>query len=179
MSTAATMTADALRARLDEVRSAPAGEGTLELIVRRPGVDQREVLDEAELDVGAGLVGDRWSHAKRPNPKTQVSVMSARAAALIAGDRARWPLAGDQLYVELDLSPANLPAGTRLAIGDALLEVTDLPHLGCAKFSERFGEEAREFVNAPEGVALNLRGINTRVVRPGTIRPGDTVRKLV
>jgi MOSC domain-containing protein YiiM len=180
MSTAATMTADALRARLDEVRAAPADEGTLELIVRRPGVGEREVLDEGVLDLEEGLVGDRWSrHGRSPNPKSQVSVMSARAAALIAGDRARWPLAGDQLFVDLDLGPANLPAGTRLAIGEAIIEVTDLPHLGCGKFSERFGEEAREFVNTPDGVALNLRGINTRVVRGGTIRRGDAVRKLV
>ncbi len=174
------MTADALRARLDEVRATPADEGTLELIVRRPGVGEREVLDEGVLDLEEGLVGDRWSrHGRNPNPKSQVSVMSARAAALIAGDRARWPLAGDQLFVDLDLGPANLPAGTRLAIGEAIIEVTDLPHLGCGKFSERFGEEAREFVNTPDGVALNLRGINTRVVRGGTIRRGDAVRKLV
>jgi MOSC domain-containing protein YiiM len=104
--------------------------------------------------------------------------MSARAAALIAGDRDRWPLAGDQLYVDLDLSGDNLPPGTRLAIGSAVVEVSDLPHLGCGKFTERYGAEARELVNSPEGVALNLRGINAQVVQSGTVRLGDAVRKL-
>ena len=92
--------------------------------------------------------------------------MNARAAALVAGDRERWPLAGDQLYVDLDLSGENLPPGTRLAIGSAVVEVTDEPHTGCKKFSARFGLDALEFVNSPEGRALNLRGINTRVVEP-------------
>jgi MOSC domain-containing protein YiiM len=151
----------------------------LELIARRPAVDEREVLEEAELDVEVGLVGDSWSvRGKRPNPKAQVALMSSRAAALIAGDRERWPLAGDQLYVDLDLSGDNLPPGTCLAIGSAVLEVSDLPHLGCAKFAERYGAEARELVNSPEAVALNLRGINAQVVESGTVRLGDAVRKL-
>jgi MOSC domain-containing protein YiiM len=151
----------------------------LELIARRPAVDEREVLEEAELDVEVGLVGDSWSlRGKRPNPKSQLTLMSARAAALIAGDRDRWPLAGDQLYVDLDLSGDNLPPGTRLAIGSAVVEVSDLPHLGCGKFTERYGAEARELVNSPEGVALNLRGINAQVVQSGTVRLGDAVRKL-
>jgi MOSC domain-containing protein YiiM len=174
-----TATAAELSAGLDHVRAAPTEVGTLELIVRRPTVDERETLELGELDVSLGLVGDSWSlRGSRPNPKTQVTVMNARAAALVAGERERWALAGDQLYVDLDLSAANLPPGTRLAIGQAVLEVTDLPHLGCGKFTARFGDEAREFVNGPEGVPLNLRGINTRVLDGGTIRLGDRVRKL-
>ena len=166
-------------AALDHVRAAPADVGSLELIACRPGVGEREVMEEAELDVDAGLVHDSWSRrGKRPNPEAQVTLMSARAAALIAGDRDRWALAGDQLYVEFDLSGANLPPGTRLAVGSAVVEVSDLPHLGCSKFAERYGEEAREFVNSPEGVALNLRGINARVVQGGTVRRGDPIRKL-
>src|SRR5919198_1472412 len=146
-------------AELENVRAAPA--------------------DEGELEVERGLVGDSWStRGKNPNRKTQLTLMSARAAALIAGDRERWALAGDQLYVDLDLSGENLPPGTRLAIGPAVVEVTDLPHLGCGKFEARYGSEARELVNSPEGVAINLRGINTRVVQGGTIRRGDAVRKL-
>jgi len=168
-----------LEAGLDHVRVAPAEEGTLELIARRPTVDVREVLEEAELDVEQGLVGDSWSlRGRQPNPKAQVTLMSARAAELIAGEREHWPLAGDQLFVDLDLSGANLPPGTRLAIGSAMVEVTDMPHLGCGKFTKRFGHEARAFVNSPNGVALNLRGINTRVVQSGTVRRGDAVRKL-
>jgi MOSC domain-containing protein YiiM len=164
---------------LEHVREAPRDEGLLELIVRRPAVDERELLEEAELDVGVGLVGDSWSlRGKRPNPKAQLALMNARAAALVAGDREHWALAGDQLYVDLDLSGDNLPPGTRLAIGSAVVEVSDLPHLGCGKFTERFGAEARELVNSPEGVALNLRGINTRVVHSGAVRVGDAVRKL-
>jgi len=168
-----------LRAGLEQVRAAPRDQGSLELIVRRPAEGEREVLEEAELDVERGLVGDSWSlRGRRPNPKAQLTLMSARAAALIAGDRDEWPLAGDQLFVDLDLSGANLPPGTQLAIGSAIVEVSDLPHLGCGKFTERYGAEAREFVNSPEGVALNLRGINALVVQSGTVRRGDAVHKL-
>jgi MOSC domain-containing protein YiiM len=172
-------TADELGAGLDHVRSAPADEGLLELIVRRPVVGAREVLEEAELDAERGLLGDSWSlRGKRPNPKSQVTLMSARAAELIAGAREQWTLAGDQLYVDVDLSAENMPPGTRLAVGSAVIEVSDLPHLGCGKFAERYGDEAREFVNSPQGVALNLRGINAQVVEGGTVRRGDVVRKL-
>ena len=172
-------TAEHLDAELDHVRAAPRDEGTLELIVRRPAVGEREVLEEVELDIERGVVGDSWSRrGKRPNPKSQVAIMSARAAAMIAGERDRWALAGDQLYVDLDLSAANLPPGTRIAIGSAILEVSDLPHLGCGKFTARYGADAHELVNSPEGVALNLRGVNTRIVQSGTVRRGDAVRKL-
>jgi MOSC domain-containing protein YiiM len=172
-------TAAELRIALDHVRAAPLDEGALELIVRRPAVGEREVVEEAELDVEAGLVGDSWSaRGRSPNPRTQVTLMSARAAELIAGERDRWPLAGDQLYVDLDLSRENVPPGTELAIGSAVVQVTDVPHLGCEKFTQRYGAEARALVNAPEGVALNLRGINTRVVRSGTVRRGDAVVKV-
>ena len=173
----------ALEAGLDEVRQAPTERGTLELVVVRPVVDEREVLDEATVDLEQGIVGDRWLAAGRSggrpaNAKAQVTLMSSRAAALVAGDRERWPLAGDQLYVDLDLSEENLPAGTRLAIGSAVLEVTDEPHTGCKKFTARFGLDAMVFVNSAEGRALNLRGINARVVEAGTVRVGDAVTKL-
>lgn len=172
-----------LEAGLETVRAAPRDEGMLELIVVRPEVDEREVLDAGELDLELGLVGDHWLQrgrsAGRPaNPDAQVTVMSSRAAALVAGDRDRWPLAGDQLYVDLDLSDENLPPGSRLALGSAVLEVTEEPHTGCKKFTARFGLDAMRFVNSTEGRALNLRGINTRVVEPGTFRVGDVVSKL-
>ena len=168
---------------LGPVRAAPSDAGVVELIVRRPAVDEREVVEEAELDLEDGLVGDNWSSRGRSrgrpaNRKAQVTVMSARAIAVAAGERERWPLAGDQLYVDLDLSGDNLPPGTRLAVGAAVLEVTAEPHTGCKKFAARFGLETLEFFNSPEGRALNLRGINTRVVQPGSVRRGDAVRKL-
>ena len=170
-------------ARLATVRAAPRDVGVVELIVRRPAIDEREVVDRAELDLEDGLVGDNWSSrgrsAGRPaNRDAQVTVMGSRAAALAAGDRDRWALAGDQLYVDLDLSGENLPPGTRLAVGSAVLEVTAEPHTGCKKFAARFGLETLEAFNSPEGRALNLRGINTRVVEPGTVRVGDAVRRL-
>jgi hypothetical protein len=179
------LTSSELESGLDEIRRSPPDAGTLEMIVRRPAVNEREVLDAAELDAAAGLVGDTWKTRQNarsddglPHPGTQLNVMNSRAVALLAGDRSRWPLAGDQLFVDLDLSLENLPAWTRLAIGDAIIEVTDQPHTGCAKFVSRFGVEAMKFVNSPLGRSLNLRGINARVVQPGTIRRGDVVRKL-
>lgn len=175
-----------LEAGLPEIAQSPSQEGTVELIVSRPAEGEREVLEEGVLDVREGLVGDGWLARRRqyapdgsdPDPETQLTLMNARAIALIAGDRERWPLAGDQLYVDLDLSPENLPTGTRLAIGSALVEVTDMPHTGCAKFTERFGSAAIRFVNSPSGRARRLRGMYVRVVEPGVVRPGDTIRKL-
>jgi MOSC domain-containing protein YiiM len=175
--------AEELEAGLAHIRSSPATEGTVELVVRRPAEGKREVLEEASLDVDFGLVGDDW-HARSsrrggdPDPRTQLTLMNARTVALLAGDRKRWPLAGDQLYVDLDLSEENLPAGTQLQVGSAVIEVTDVPHTGCKKYRARFGLDALEFANSPEGRALNLRGINTRVVKAGTVRVGDAVRKL-
>lgn len=178
-------TAEELAAGLDAIRSAPADDGTLELIVRRPGVDERQVLAEGRLTAEDGLVGDHWrARGSRStpdgsaDPDRQLTVMGSRVIDLFAGgDRAAWPLAGDQLYVDLDLSVANLPPGTRLAVGEALVEVTEPPHTGCAKFSARFGSEALRLANAPEGRALRLRGLHVRVVEPGVVRAGDTIRK--
>jgi len=172
-----------LEAGLDHLRAAPRGEGVVEMIVRRPVVDERELVDEAELDLVEGLVGDSWrargrSGGRPANEKAQITVMNARSTALVAGDRERWPLAGDQLYVDFDLSGEHIPPGTRLAVGTAVIEVTDDPHTGCKKFSARFGLEALLFVNSPEGKTLNLRGINTRVVEAGTVRVGDAIRRL-
>jgi hypothetical protein len=176
-----------LEARLDHIRTAPGELGTLELIARRPGEDERELLEAGELDLEQGLVGDMWHRRPsssrgdgRPNPNAQVTVMNARAAAAVAAgdDRERWAQAGDQLYVDLDISEMNLPPGTRLQVGDAVLEVTPDPHLGCGKFSRRFGVDAMKFVNSATGRELRLRGVNTRVVTPGAITRGDVVRKL-
>ena len=174
-----------LEGGLDHVRRAPADHGTLELIVRRPAVDAREQLDEGTLDLTAGLVGDTWSSRPSkstpdgsPDPVAQLTVMNVRAAALVAVKPERRELAGDQLFVDLDLSLDNLPPGTRLSLGSAVIEVSAKPHTGCAKFQARFGNDALRLVNSPDGRALRLRGLNARVVTPGTVRRGDTVRKL-
>ena len=186
MSAALHLTRDQLDAGLTHIRQSPRDEGVLEMIVRRPGVGLREVLEAGSLDLAVGLSGDTWhvranprTRDASPHPDMQVNLMNARAIALIARQKDRWPLAGDQLYVDLDLSPANLPPGTHLAIGSAVLEVTEEPHTGCAKFRSHFGADAMKFVNSPVGRALNLRGINARVVRPGMVHVGDVVRRTV
>jgi hypothetical protein len=173
------LTTDELEAGLDEITRAPK-VGVLEMIVRRPSVGERELLEEGQLDPAEGLIGDSWKlrGSGRPNPAVQLTLMNARVTALVSQDRSRWQLAGDQLYVDMDLSDDNLPPGTRLQIGTAVIEVSAIPHTGCSKFVERFGLDAMKFVNAPEHKTLHMRGINTRVVRAGTIRVGDTVNKV-
>jgi hypothetical protein len=178
------LTWDELTAGLDEIRRSPQDEGSLELIVRRPDIEQREVLVEGQLDEAIGLVGDTWGKRGssrtpdgRRHPDMQLNVMNARTIALLAQDKARWALAGDQLFIDLDLTAQNLPAGTRLAIGSAVIEVTSQPHTGCEKFAARFGPHATKFVNSAEGKQLRLRGINAKVVQSGTIRVGDRARK--
>lgn len=164
-----------LEAAWPDLEASPREIGTLEMIIRRPAENEREELAEAELSPTAGLVGDNWSRGPA-NPDCQLTLMNARSAQLVGQTRERWSLAGDQLYVEFDLSDEHLPAGTRIAIGDrAVVEVTAEPHTGCEKFTNRFGLAAMEFVNSPRGRALNLRGINARVVRGGIIRRGDPV----
>jgi MOSC domain-containing protein YiiM len=166
-----------LQAGLDEIRRSPADVGTVRLVVRRPTTDEREELAEGQLDLEKGLVGDDWSN-RGADPQRQITVANARAVALVAQSPERWSLAGDQLYVDYDLSDVNLPPGARLRVGTAVLEVTEPPHRGCKKFSARFGLDALRFVNSDEGYALNLRGINAKVVQAGVVRPGDTVERL-
>ena len=179
------LTLDELTAGLTAIRESPKHEGVLECIVRRPRQGEREVLEEGELDLSDGLVGDSWRTRRSrqtpdgsPHPDMQLNVMSSRVIALVAQNKSRWPLAGDQLFVDLDLSAANLPPGTRLGIGSATIEVTPQPHTGCSRFVAHFGADAVKFVNSALGKQLHLRGINAKVVRPGTIRVGDVVKKL-
>jgi hypothetical protein len=172
-----------LEGGVNEIRRSPDDDGRVVLIARRPAVDARDTVTEAVLDVVEGVVGDGWRvrgssrGGRLADPDRQVTLMNARAAALIAGTPDRWPLAGDQLYVDLDLSARNLPPGTRLAVGGAVLEISDAPHRGCAKFSRRFGPDALRFVNSPLGIELNLRGVNGRVVEGGTVHVGDRVSR--
>lgn len=176
---------DELEAGLDQVRASPKDEGVLKLIVRRPAIGVREVLEAGSLDLQDGLVGDNWgtrgssrTEDGSSHPDMQLNIMNARAIDLIAQDKDRWPLAGDQLFIDLDLSDANLPPGTRLAMGSAIVEVTEEPHTGCVKFLERFGVDALKVVNSPVGRTLRLRGLNARVRHPGAIRVGDVVKKI-
>lgn len=177
--------ATALQAALPDIERSPKSAGTLELIVRRPSVDRRETLDVAELSRAEGVVGDNWqflpsrhTRDRSPHPGRQLTLMNSRLAALVARDPERWPLAGDQLYVDLDLSEANLPPGTRLSIGNAEIEMTDQAHTGCAKFVSRFGVDAMKFVNSPIGRSLRLRGAYAKVIRPGQIARRDIVQVL-
>jgi len=179
------LTMEELEAALDHLRQTPKDEGTVQLIVRRPEIDLREVVHEAELDPVRGLIGDNWHlrGSKRtpdgsPHPEMQINIMNARVTALVAQEKERWPLAGDQLYIDMDLSKENLPAGSRIAIGSAVLEVSALPHTGCHKFVSRFGADAMKFVNSPEGKELCLRGINAKVIQGGVVKVGNTARKI-
>lgn len=174
-----------LEAGMEHIRQSPKDLGIVQMIVRRPQQDKREVLEEAELTLDDGLVGDNWKYRtsrhtpdRSANLEAQITLMNARLIDLVAQTHERWALAGDQLYVDLDLGVENLPPGTRLAIGSAVIEVTATPHTGCKKFSSRFGMEAMKFVNSPEGKQLHLRGLNTRVVQAGAFRVGDQVRKI-
>lgn len=179
------MDALALEAGLEHILQAPADTGTVKMIVRRPVVDQREVLEHAELDAVVGLVGDNWlqkgsrkTEDGAAHPEMQLNLMNSRVIELVAGDKQNWPLAGDQLYVDFALTEDQLPPGTRLVIGSSIIEVTAEPHLGCKKFSARFGLEAMKFVNSTRGKKFHLRGINAKVIKSGSIRTGDKISRL-
>lgn len=180
------LTQEELTAGLDEILKSPKDKGVLNLIVRRPETDQREVLEEGTLDPAYGLLGDNWlSRGSRatadgkPHPEMQLNIMNSRVIKLVAQDPQRWALAGDQLFIDMDLSPENLPPGTKISIGSAIIEVTSPPHTGCKKFVARFGNDAMMFVNSGIGKKLNLRGINAKVIQAGTVRTGDVAKKTV
>jgi hypothetical protein len=179
------LTTAELEARLDEIRESPADRGALKLIVQRPEVDMRVVLAEGELNSDEGLAGDSWNQrsSKRTedggaHPDMQLNIINVRFLSMVAQSEERMPLAGDQLVVDFDISESNLPAWTKLSIGEAVIEVTDQPHAGCAKFTQRFGLDAQRFANSEIGTAMKLRGINARVITPGRIRQGDVITKL-
>lgn len=174
-----------LEAGLDKIKKSPMDEGILELIVCRPAENERKVLEKGELDLELGLIGDNWKTRGSSrttdgfgHPEMQLNIMNSRAISLLAQDKENWKWAGDQLYIDLNLSDENLPPGSKLKIGSAILEVTAIPHNGCKKFTERYGLDAVKFVNSPVGKKMHLRGINAKVVQAGTIQTGDSVTKI-
>jgi len=185
MNAATHFTADELNAGVEHILASPADAGELKLIVRRPDIDERETPQQARLDVEQGLVGDNWlARGSRhmpdgaADPEMQLNIMNSRVVDRVAGSQDRWPLAGDQLFVDMDLSGDNLPPGTQIALGDAVVEVTEPPHTGCKKFAARFGVDAMVFVNSGRGKTQNFRGICAKVVKSGDIGVGDVARKL-
>lgn len=179
------LTTAELEAGLDVIRCSPQDEGPVQLIVRRPQSGERDILEAGELDLLEGLVGDNWrargssgTADGSPHPDMQLTIMNVRVAALVAQHPERRQLAGDQLFIDMDISVHNLPPGTRLALGSAVIEVTPQPHTGCKKFVARFGLDAMNFVNSPLGKELRLRGLNAKVIQPGTIRVGEVVKKI-
>lgn len=179
------LTREELESGLDLILRSPKVDGVLKMIVRRPAKDEREVIQEGRLVAGCGLDGDVWGAgdaATQPadpeRTENEITLMNSRVIALVAQEEDRWKLAGDQFFVDLDLSESSVPPGTRLALGAAVVEVTEMPHLGCRKFKQRFGVAALDFVNSPLGKELHLRGINARILTAGVVRTGDEVRNL-
>ncbi len=180
------LSTEELEAGLDDILRSPKNSGAVKMIVRRPEVDEREVLEQGDLDIIEGLIGDSWgsrqgpgTHAGSAHPEMQLNLMNSRVIALVATRMERWPLAGDQFFLDLDLSKSNLPAGAQLEIGSAVIEITEMPHTGCKKFAARFGVEATKFVNSRRGKELRLRGVNAKIVKPGVVRVGDRVGKVL
>ena len=179
------LTLDELKAGLPEILASPKDEGTLRAIVIRPARGERRDLASCEISARLGVHGDHWSKGcwkstedGRPHPDVQICMMNARWIQLIAQERSNWPPAGDNFFVDMDLTPDNMPPGTRLAIGTAVIGTTDTPHSGCASFIDRYGRDACIFVNTGEGKRLRLRGIYARVVQDGRVSAGDRVVKL-
>lgn len=179
------LTKEQIDDQLPHITASPKNNGLLELIVRRPKENEREVINSGELSTTYGLVGDTWINRTSsrlnhsgPHPEMQINIINSRLIACIAQEKERWKLAGDQLYVDLDLSKENLPAGTKLKLGNGIIEVTAQPHTGCAKFIERFGKAAMIYVNSEIGKRHQLRGINAKVIQNGTFNLGDKLTKI-
>ncbi|MEL6308623.1 MAG: MOSC domain-containing protein [Chloroflexota bacterium] len=181
----AVRTLEALESAFAQADPAPTDSGTVEMIICRPAHGERDELDSTTLDPEKGMIGDNWltrgsRHTEdgSANPEAQITLMNSRIIALLAKDRDDWAPAGDQFFVDFDLSQINMPTGQRFQLGEAILEVSATPHTGCAKFTERYGSAAIRFVNSKEGRSQNRRGINAKIITGGTVKKGDTIHKL-
>ena len=175
---AATATVEALDARWAASERSPQDQGTVEMIVRRPAPDKREPLQRATFTAEAGLLGDDWLRRHGDEIEAQITLMNSRVAQLLAGDKARWADAGDQLFVDLDISQDNLPPGTQIQLGDVIMQISTLPHTGCTKFARRFGGHARKWTATEQGARERRRGVYAHVIQDGEIEVGDSIRKL-
>lgn len=166
-----------LESGLQALPPAPRDLGRVTAIIRRPEPQQRESLESVDLSVEAGIPGDAWNRAPTKSPEGQLAVMNTAIARLIANGQ-DLVVFGDNLFVDLDLSAASLPSGSRLSVGNAIVEVTPLPHNGCKKFHARFGPDALRLVQAPGTRAQNYRGIYWKVVTSGQVQVGAPVHVL-
>lgn len=178
-------TREELASALPYVAASPKDGGSVALIVVRPDHGRRETPDRVRISAQDGVEGDHWSKGcwletddGAPHPDVQINLMCTRAAEVIAGDPALWPAAGNNFFVDIDLSPDNLPAGTRLALGTAEIEITDQPNKGCQVFIDHYGRDACIFVNTGPGWSLRMRGLYARVVQNGDVRLDDRIRKV-
>ncbi len=174
-----------LAAGLPEILKSPKDRGPIESITVRPASEQRRTVNSVAISLAGGVEGDHWAQgcwkstdAGKPHPDVQICMMNSRCIDLIAGDKDNWAPAGDNLFIDMDLTPENLPPGTRIAMGTAILEITDTAHKGCAKFIERYGRDACVFVNVGDGDRYKLRGIYGRVVQDGVLSVGDLATKV-
>ena len=174
----ATLTFTELEARWQQTEHSPSDSGSVEMIVRRPAAEQREELQSATFTAEAGLAGDDWLR-RSADPDAQITLMNSRLIHMLAGDKSRWAEAGDQLFVDIDISQDNLPPGTRLQIGEVVMEISPLPHTGCTKFARRFGGPARKWIMSESGVLERRRGVYARVIEDGVIKVGDRIQKIL
>lgn len=178
-------TLEHLQTQLNHIQESPKDTGSVLLIVRRPATEERELISQGRLIPASGLEGDNWRErgsTSMPdgsaNPEAEITLMNTRVIQALTQDETRWALAGDQFFVDFDLSEENIPAGTRLALGSAIVEVSPLPHNGCKKFSERFGVDALKFISMAENKPLRMRGINAKIIQAGEVKQGDLIRKV-
>ena len=178
-------TLEHLQTQLNHIQESPKDTGSVLLIVRRPATEERELISQGRLIPASGLEGDNWRErgsTSMPdgsaNPEAEITLMNTRVIQALTQDETRWALAGDQFFVDFDLSEENIPAGTRLALGSAIVEVSPLPHNGCKKFSERFGVDALKFISMAENKPMRMRGINAKIIQAGDVKQGDLIRKV-
>ncbi|MBN8583174.1 MAG: MOSC domain-containing protein [Anaerolineae bacterium] len=178
-------TLEHLQTQLNHIQESPKDNGSVLLIIRRPATEEREIITQGRLIPASGLEGDNWRErgsTSMPdgsaNPEAEITLMNTRVIQALTQDETRWALAGDQFFVDFDLSEENIPAGTRLAIGSAIVEVSPLPHNGCKKFSARFGVDALKFISMAENKPMRMRGINAKIIQVGDVKQGDLIRKI-